>query len=313
MTSIDEVIDEMSRRWRALDRAGDMRAVFAKSYLATTEAVRRAAEKSGGFEDPAWLVALDVEFARRYFAAFDAFESGAPCPRPWLLALENASARKTFVLQDILLGMNAHIAYDLPHALDATIPHGCTPERLEVYRRDHEHMNRVLAETVDHVQRQAAWAYDPALMLGDVLLGNLDERLAATYIGNWRTRVWEQFLLLRSAHDAPTRALVESHIDNAATDGALWLLEPQKLLPALVPPLRAWRGGVSLVRRGLERRRRLRARPAGKSLKIALGGGWRGIDIHLQSHRPPAVRMQAGGCWRRGRVSDRGAWWTSAT
>ncbi len=249
--TIESVIDDMTRRWRALDAAGDFRAVFAASYLATTENVLRATQ-GGGFRDRAWIVRIDCDFAERYFDAFDAFDRGEACPKPWEIAFRHATERRTAVLQDILLGMNAHIAFDLPFSLDATIEPGATPERIAERRADYERLNEVLASAVDEVQRRAAWAYDPVMMLADVALGDLDEGLTSRVIEVWRTRVWERFLLLRHAADPESRKLVEGYVEGTAVGAAELLVEPQRLVPVVLHPLRAWRRSVGWVRRGVQ-------------------------------------------------------------
>lgn len=249
--TIESVIDDMTRRWRALDADGDFRAVFAASYLATTENVLRAANTPGIFRDPSWIVRIDCDFAERYTGAFDAFDRGERCPRPWEIAFRHATERRTAVLQDILLGMNAHIAFDLPFSLDATIEPDATPERLAERRADYERLNEVLAGAVDEVQRRAAWAYDPMMMLADVALGDLDEGLTSRVIEVWRTRVWERFLLLRQAADPESRKLVEGYVEGTAVGAAELLVEPQRLVPGVLHPLRAWRKSVGWVRRGV--------------------------------------------------------------
>ncbi len=257
--TIESVIDDMTRRWRALDAAGDFRAVFAASYLATTENVMRAAARPGLFHDPAWVVRIDCEFADRYFDAFDAFERGERCPRPWEIAFRQATERRTAVLQDILLGMNAHIAFDLPFTLEATIEPDATPAKLAERRADYEKLNEVLGAAIDEVQRRAAWAYDPMMMLADVALGDLDEGLTSRVIEAWRGRVWERFLLLRRAADPESRAMVESYVEGTAVSAAELLVEPQRLAPLVLHPLRAWRTSIGWVRRGVRLARERRA------------------------------------------------------
>src|SRR5690242_18448828 len=117
-TTIPEVIAEMTRRWRALQRRRDWRAVFAKSYLRTTENIQATTQQTGSFENPAWLVQLDCNFAGRYFTAIDCWDAGTGCPPAWAVAFEGDRVKRTLVLQDLLLGMNAHINFDLPYALD---------------------------------------------------------------------------------------------------------------------------------------------------------------------------------------------------
>src|SRR5436305_13319758 len=147
--TIEEVIDEMNGRWRALQRAGDWRAVFAKTYLRTTEQILVATRTAGVFENPAWIVEIDCDFARRYFDASDRFDAGGDCPVPWRLAFSGAVTKRTLIVQDVLLGMNAHINYDLPHSLHATVPANLDAAGLEAYRRDNLVLNRVLSSSID--------------------------------------------------------------------------------------------------------------------------------------------------------------------
>ena len=72
--SIDEVLAIMTQIDALLPRADGI-ACFNKLYLAVTTGVRSAYE-TGKFDDPAFLVALDVAFANLYFDAFAAFDEG---------------------------------------------------------------------------------------------------------------------------------------------------------------------------------------------------------------------------------------------
>jgi len=239
----------MTRRWRALHRAGDWRAVFAKTYLRTTEGILAAIAKGGIFENPPWIVELDCEFAHRYFDAFDLHEAGGECPRPWQLAFSSAIAKRTLIIQDILLGMNAHINYDLPYSLRATIPTGIADEELDVYRRDNLILNAVLASSIDAVQREVADQYDFLLNAADAALCDSDEVFAGELIRAWRARSWNSYLVLcNSELAAPAERLIEE----SAVDNALLLLQVQRAFPALYWPNRLWRdtlGGISRRRR----------------------------------------------------------------
>jgi hypothetical protein len=255
LTTIEDVLTEMRARWEALDRAGDCRAVFAASYLATTEEVHRACLE-GRFRDPEWVVRIDCDFALRYFAAFDAYERGERCPEPWRVAFEAACSGRTLAIQDLALGMNAHIAYDLPLALDATIERDASPALLAHRRADHEELNRVLADAIDPVQRRAAWAYDPLLAAADLLLLRVDETIAASTIRAWRTHVWEQFLALRAARER-ARGELEARLENDTGQLARMLVAPQRVVPRLCLSIAAYRRLAALARRGVREGREL--------------------------------------------------------
>jgi hypothetical protein len=243
-TTIPEVIQEMTRRWRELQRRRDWRAVFAKSYLRTTEQIQATAQQAGSFENPAWMVQLDCDFSQRYFTAIDGWDAGTGCPPAWAVAFEGDRVKRTLVLQDLLLGMNAHINFDLPYALDATIPPGLSEAALAPYFRDHTRMNALLARTVKAVG-QATSEYDPAIGLADAELGPGAEEGVAQLISVWRARSWAHFLLLRRAGD---RAGIEQMIEQTAHDYGLLLLQLQQVAPYLYWPNRLYRDSIGWLR-----------------------------------------------------------------
>lgn len=118
---IDTVIARMTAQLDELRHAGDGRTAFQATYLRTTRAVADAL-RAGAFLDAGWVERWDAAFAGLYLDALDAARRGDPVPRPWAVAFEAATGERSLpALQHVLLGMNAHINYDLPQALLAVI------------------------------------------------------------------------------------------------------------------------------------------------------------------------------------------------
>jgi len=110
----------MGRRLDRLPRTSASRREFLQTYRRTTDAVG-AAVRDGTFDDPEWVQRWDVAFAGLYLAALDADLSGSGgVPRPWRLAFDAPTALPP--LRHVLLGINAHVNYDLPQALLTVIP-----------------------------------------------------------------------------------------------------------------------------------------------------------------------------------------------
>ena len=135
-----------------LDRlpAGDARRFFHSTYLRTTRAVADEIDQ-GGFLDGAWLERWDIAFAQLYLDALDADLRGDPVPAPWRIAFDVARDRPELPpLRHILLGMNAHINYDLPQALVAVISPAEFDDPLVRAGRaaDHTHVDEVLIARV---------------------------------------------------------------------------------------------------------------------------------------------------------------------
>jgi len=90
-----------------LEEARDPARFFLGTYLRTTRAVAGALDR-GVFEDPYWVARWDVDFARLYLDALEAYREDADTvAAPWRLAF---GARPGLPPEaHVLLGMNAHI------------------------------------------------------------------------------------------------------------------------------------------------------------------------------------------------------------
>src|SRR6266542_2067284 len=101
-----------------LEARKDARRYFHGTYLRTTRAVGAELE-TGGFVDPPWVERWDVAFAGLYLDALEADQRGEVPSGPWKVAFAAADEQATALppLRHVLLGMNAHINYDLPQAL----------------------------------------------------------------------------------------------------------------------------------------------------------------------------------------------------
>ncbi len=145
---VDDVVVQMQARLDALPPASP-RQPFLSTYLRTTQAVGDTVD-AGKFLDPAWVEQWDVIFAELYLRAHDAFVAGESqaVPRPWRLAF--TAPDDLPALRHVLLGINAHVNYDLPQAMLAVIsPADFDDEELvQSRRRDHESIDEVLASRV---------------------------------------------------------------------------------------------------------------------------------------------------------------------
>jgi hypothetical protein len=142
------LIARMEQLLRPLEDAVDPARFFLGTYLRTTRAVAAALD-AGMFEAPEWVARWDVDFAGLYLDALEAHRADpAAVAAPWRLAF---GARAGLPPEaHVLLGMNAHINFDLPQSLVRVIPPEdfAVPGRLELRRRDHERIDAVLVAQV---------------------------------------------------------------------------------------------------------------------------------------------------------------------
>jgi hypothetical protein len=188
------VLHEMQDRLDALPPARSHRQFFLGTYLRTTRAVGDAVQ-TGRFLDPAWVVRWDVAFAELYLTAHDADSEGRRVPRPWRLAF--AADPGLPALRHILLGINAHVNYDLPQAMLAVISPADFLDTglLDRRRRDHAKIDEVLASRVAAEDAEIT----SARSLTDRVLGPLNRIASKRFLREAREKVWLNVEQLHSA------------------------------------------------------------------------------------------------------------------
>jgi hypothetical protein len=187
-------LERMTAQVAEWEAQRDGRAVFLDCYARMTAAMNDEIAH-GLFEDPVWVATLLDRFAIFYFDSIDGGEGGARIPEPWLIAHAAAVGFDASPLQLLLAGVNAHINYDLVLTLvDLLAPvwHELDADQREMRRRDYDHVNDVIVATVDLVQDEVVERYACWCAALDIVMGRLDEALAARLLIGWRRRVWRQ-------------------------------------------------------------------------------------------------------------------------
>ncbi|MFD0578934.1 DUF5995 family protein [Dactylosporangium darangshiense] len=187
--SIPALVERMQGELARLGER-DARRYFLATYLRTTVAVAEEIER-GGFLDGEWLERWDLMFAQLYLDALDAELAGRPVPAPWRIAFDVARDRPDLPpLRHVLLGMNAHINYDLPQALVAVIAPEEFDEPATMARRerDHTHVDTVLLARVGAEDDQMRAASRVSLL--DRVLGPLNRAATRRLLAESRAKVW---------------------------------------------------------------------------------------------------------------------------
>jgi len=229
--TIDAVLARMQRRIDALPPHLAHRRVFASTYLRTTKAIGVAIDDAR-FEDPSWVERWDVVFADLFLDAHDADRDGRirDVPRPWRLAFDTPADLPP--LRHVLLGINAHVNYDLPQALLAVISDEefTDPVLIARRRRDHERIDAVLASRVAEENGMLG-----PLSFLDRLLRPLNQQSSRRFLREARAKVWINVEQLQAARlvgaDAYERRLAELEVLSAAKIADL--LAPGQVLPRL--------------------------------------------------------------------------------
>jgi hypothetical protein len=217
-TAVDEVVVEMQDRLLQLGKSHHR--FFLGTYLRTTAAVGKAVD-GAAFEDPDWVERWDVAFARLYLDALDAMRAGDTnsVSRPWRLAF--AAEPDLPPLRHVLLGINAHVNYDLPQALLAVITDDdFADDRLMARRRrDHERIDGVLASRVA-AEDDELLASGAARSVVDRLLTPLNRLGSRRFLREARLKVWHNTGELQRARtesaDTYRQRLAELEVLSAA-------------------------------------------------------------------------------------------------
>lgn len=227
-TSIDDLSDHLT--WLASDYGDrdDRRAYFAALYALMTATVA-VDIKRGRFEDGPRMERFACSFAGRYLAATRAIDAGEPAAGCWVAATDASRRWRPIILQHLVLGMNAHINFDLAiTAAQLGAAHG-----MDVVRRDFLEINSVLAELLEDVQQRLG-SVSPWIGILDFLGGRKDEKVANFSMRRARDAAWSEALRL-AALDPSSRAGHERALDTRVTRLAKLILNPGKLSLAAIP------------------------------------------------------------------------------
>lgn len=146
--------------------------------------------EDGGFRDPAWVRQLALDADGLYLTAV---RNPAARPGPWRVAMDTAATGSGRVMRNLLLGINAHIAFDLVVTLAVAIDDA----RVDAQRADFLRLNEIIATATDGVQAELEGAGPRWLFAADLGFGRLDERGTATMFRWLRSWAFDEALALR--------------------------------------------------------------------------------------------------------------------
>jgi Family of unknown function (DUF5995) len=199
---IESLIDRMQALLGPLEAADDPRQYFHATYLRTTIAASEEIRR-GGFLDADWVERWDVAFADFYLDALEIARAGRLPSRPWQIAF--GAPRDLPALRHVLLGMNAHINFDLPQAIVAVIDDSEFDDSALLARReaDHETIDRVLASRISAEEDELVRISGPGPLL-DRMLRPLSRLGTQRFLRESRKKVWANaFALSRARRQGP--------------------------------------------------------------------------------------------------------------
>jgi hypothetical protein len=203
VNAITDVL-QLMRNIDAMCIDGDGLKWFNWEYMQVTIAVEARVGLAGSFADPGWISELDVQFARLYFGALEAWLTGADCPSCWQALFSCRGQVQIARIQFALAGINAHINHDLPEAIVATCKAmGTGPRHGTEQYVDYTAVNTTLDGLIDEAKRTLN-----VRLLGDALppVSHLEDLLAAWSVSAAREKAWLNSEVLWHLESAPDLA-----------------------------------------------------------------------------------------------------------
>jgi hypothetical protein len=230
-TGIGEVIAKLQDVQSILDdlppsRANNRVAAFNALYLTITRRVDGAL--GSGATSPEFLELLDVEFAKRYFAALDLWNHDDDAtPDVWEVLFKRARDQHVSTLTAAMLGVNAHINHDLSLALIATWNELGAPAD-DVPHPDYLLVNEIFYEEIPPLRRKFSTQWQLEI---DDFVGPLDDWSQRLLVTVTRAHAWDQAMRLwRLRNDPDDFEQARLTMDRAASLVGEWLIVSDRLV-----------------------------------------------------------------------------------
>jgi len=182
--TLDEVLVQLKKIVEHAETHNKRFGLFAFVYYLTTLEIKKRII-AGDFEDSDRMIRFDVEFANLYLKAYyDYLESGRVNPA-WQIAFE-VEQKSLTVLQHVMLGMNAHINFDLGIAATNVM----NAQDINLLKPDFMHVNSILASLVNDLQSRIG-KVSPLLFLLDWVGGRKDEQFIDFSMVRARQYAWQ--------------------------------------------------------------------------------------------------------------------------
>ncbi len=237
LTSTTDVRTWLTTHEQQLLAARDRRGVFVTAYLTITKAVESQCD-TGGFYDPVWVRQYRVAFGSLYRDALNQDVRGRTVgsagatgriPKSWRVAFDAACAGRGWVIQHLMLGVNAHINHDLALAL---LMAGIERNRTMRYV-DHTAVNEVLERSTFALKTEVATKWAPVLERLDHAAGTLDDDVTVFSISKARDHAWAMAVAIDATRGTRGEALLRAALDEQAAVLARLILVPPPETPVI--------------------------------------------------------------------------------
>ncbi len=182
--TIDEVLQQLDQIIFTCRKESSRLGFFATLYRNVTIKIKEGVS-AGLFDDGPRMERLDVAFANRYLAALEAFRLNEPLSNCWHVAFQTAANYWPLIIQQLLVGTNAHINFDLGIAA-AGIASG---PGLAALRDDFDRINNILGGMILKVRTDVE-ELSPWIKFLDQLAPTAEDRIINFSLNKARASAW---------------------------------------------------------------------------------------------------------------------------
>jgi hypothetical protein len=229
--SVDDALTALETVAERLHASDDVLAAFPDIYgIITRKVAEQVRSRSGMFLEPRWISRLAGRFCERYLETLRFWLERRPqdCAA-WTSTYACSTMPVAAPAQHVLLGLSAHINFDLALGIYRTIiefGHGSCPEMLARYKHDHDQVNSLLLASIPEAFELLATRH------GCVVSAAIQRRMfsSASWITmqlltRWRALVWTNVRALLAARTERERsAVITKMARRSALYGRLFML-----------------------------------------------------------------------------------------
>ena len=230
-TTIQEVVSKLDNiiDWRLTNQSRI--GYFATLYRRMTVAVQQGIINNI-FQDGKRMEQLDVDFANRYFFAWNAYSNKQPCSSAWTLAFDACENSGLICLQHLILGINTHINLDLCIAAAEC----CPGDKIYGLESDFNTINAVIATQSQLVQNTLCKVWFPLTALNDIA-NNQEKAVLNFSIDTARSCSWANAIALAQTNDQTKNGLI-SQIDKTVVEIGGKVINPGFWINFILKPVR---------------------------------------------------------------------------
>ncbi len=202
ITSLNDVLRKLSEILEQSITYNKSIGIFTYIYHRTTIEIKKSIDNQQ-FDDNQRMENFDIVFANLFLTSYKNYNNNREVFNSWKIAFESKS--NTTVIQNLLLGMNAHINLDLAIAADQIM----SGQYIHDLKNDFTKVNDILESLINELEEKISNT-STMFFLIDWLGGSSDEAIIDFSMRKARDFAWTSAVALSILNEADKRIKIEN-------------------------------------------------------------------------------------------------------